>query len=258
MSFNFEVEAGKSVKLTTAGKYCDRDIVVSATGGGGYTEEDLQAKYDEGKQAEYDRFWDGVQNNGNRTDYRYAFKEWRSTEINPKYAIRCTGQSGIELFNGCQNITSVPVVTPVNGYFETIYCMFQNCRKAQEIGWDIKVVSSTSSAVNNSFNMCSELVTIKSLTLDIAESISFNVNSFGHCYKLENVQFGGTIRNNGLNMQHSSNLSKASIESLINVLSTTTSGKSVTLSKTAVNNSFTDEEWATLANTRSNWTINLV
>lgn len=32
MSYKFEVEGGKSVKLKTAGKYCDRDIVVTATG----------------------------------------------------------------------------------------------------------------------------------------------------------------------------------------------------------------------------------
>ena len=39
MSFEIEVNAGSSVKLPTAGKYCDRDIVVTATGGdGGYDE----------------------------------------------------------------------------------------------------------------------------------------------------------------------------------------------------------------------------
>ena len=35
MSHNITVESGKSVKLKTAGKYCDRDIVVTATGGSG-------------------------------------------------------------------------------------------------------------------------------------------------------------------------------------------------------------------------------
>ena len=35
MSFNIEVEGGKSIRLPTAGKYCDRDIVVTATGSGG-------------------------------------------------------------------------------------------------------------------------------------------------------------------------------------------------------------------------------
>lgn len=39
MSHNITVEGGTSVRLTTAGKYCDRDIVVTATGG----TEDLNA-----------------------------------------------------------------------------------------------------------------------------------------------------------------------------------------------------------------------
>ena len=33
MSFNIEVQGGTSVRLPTAGKYCDRDIVVTALGG---------------------------------------------------------------------------------------------------------------------------------------------------------------------------------------------------------------------------------
>lgn len=33
MSFNITVEGGTSVRLPTAGKYCDRDIVVTANGG---------------------------------------------------------------------------------------------------------------------------------------------------------------------------------------------------------------------------------
>lgn len=39
MSFNITVEGGKSVRLKTKGKYCDRDIVVAAEGGA----EDLNA-----------------------------------------------------------------------------------------------------------------------------------------------------------------------------------------------------------------------
>lgn len=39
MSHNITVEGGTSVRLKTAGKYCDRDIVVTATGSGGGTED---------------------------------------------------------------------------------------------------------------------------------------------------------------------------------------------------------------------------
>ena len=34
MTHNITVEGGTSVRLPTAGKYCDRDIIVTATGGG--------------------------------------------------------------------------------------------------------------------------------------------------------------------------------------------------------------------------------
>lgn len=63
-------------------------------------------------------------------------------------------------------------------------------------------------------------------------------------------------------------LSKPSITSIINCLSTTTSGLTVTLSKTAVNNAFetsegvadgsTSQEWLNLVATKTNWTISLV
>jgi hypothetical protein len=42
MSFNIEVEGGTSVRLPTAGKYCDRDIVITATGGGGGGDSDSE------------------------------------------------------------------------------------------------------------------------------------------------------------------------------------------------------------------------
>lgn len=34
MSYNITIEGGKSVRLPTAGKYCDRDIIITAEGGG--------------------------------------------------------------------------------------------------------------------------------------------------------------------------------------------------------------------------------
>lgn len=38
MSYKFEVESGNTVKFLVGGKYCDRDIEVTATGGGGVNE----------------------------------------------------------------------------------------------------------------------------------------------------------------------------------------------------------------------------
>jgi len=46
MSFLFEVAGGTTIELPTAGKYCDRNILVA---GKGYTAADLTAKYDRGR-----------------------------------------------------------------------------------------------------------------------------------------------------------------------------------------------------------------
>ena len=43
MSFNITVEGGNSVRLPTAGKYCDRDIVITAKGGNGIDTSDATA-----------------------------------------------------------------------------------------------------------------------------------------------------------------------------------------------------------------------
>lgn len=43
--FAIEVEGGSSVRLPTAGKYCDRDIVVTAKGGGGAIEHTYTVDY---------------------------------------------------------------------------------------------------------------------------------------------------------------------------------------------------------------------
>lgn len=42
--FNINVQGGSSVRLPTAGKYCEKDIIVTASGGGG-TEEFVGIKY---------------------------------------------------------------------------------------------------------------------------------------------------------------------------------------------------------------------
>jgi hypothetical protein len=66
------------------------------------------------------------------------------------------------------------------------------------------------------------------------------------------------IGQKNFNVHWSPKLSKASIESIINALSSTTSGLTVTISKTAKEAVFTTEEWATLIATKPNWTISLV
>ena len=78
MSFNIEIDGGKTVRLPTAGKYCDRDIVVTAKGGAS----DLPAGY---SRVDYIQFSGeqtvdtGVICNQN-TKIQLAFTRERSTQ----------------------------------------------------------------------------------------------------------------------------------------------------------------------------------
>jgi hypothetical protein len=186
---------------------------------------EINTVYEQGKQAEYDRFWDEYQNSGSRQEYNNAFRNsmWNDETYKPKYDI--TGIKGFAAAYATSQIT------------------------------DTKV-SITASTLNQGFQNCTKLVTIRTLTL-----ANFNgnfTNAFQNCSALESIIFAGVIGQNGLNLQWSTKLSHDSIVNIINCLSTATSGLSVTLSKTAVENAFTDEEWTKLEQTRPNWTIVLV
>ena len=128
-----------------------------------------------------------------------------------------------------------------------------------ELHWNLLLTNLQNAFYNES------LVSIDGIT--VAASCSFT-NAFRNCTALEHVIFYGII-GNPLDLSWSTLLDKESITSIINALSTTTSGLTVTLSKTAVNNAFgidvDDEatfpegsEYYELRNSKSNWTISYV
>lgn len=268
MTHNIEVESGKSVKLPTAGKYCDRDILVT---GNGYTEADMTAKYDEGKadgitegkQAEYDAFWDGFQNYGNRTIYYSAFGYVDLEKFFfPKYDIKPSGGSSADMFRGSvgnpidltQRLSDCGVVLDTSKNTSNVFLFaFASVVRVPTISFEgITSVSGW----NAPFRACYSLHTIDGIVP--SPTYAIQTTAFDSCTALKNITFKGTIWSSGLDLHWSTKLSRDSITNIVGQLSTTASGKSITLSKTAVNNAFTDAEWATLANTRSNWTINLV
>ena len=94
-------------------------------------------------------------------------------------------------------------------------------------------------------------------------------NIFAGASALEEITITGTIGQNGFSISPCVKLSKDSIKSVINALSTTTSGLTVTLSKTAVNNAFgidVDDtttwaegtEYYELRHSKDNWTISYI
>lgn len=172
------------------------------------------AGFETGKRAEYDRFWDAVQQNGTRTLYLCVFcgYGWRDENYNPKYPITATGNSNY-LFWNCYNITSTKV--PVH-------------------------LCTTGTNNTNTFSGCGSLVTIPLLV--VAETTTFTT-SFTGCTNLVNMTIEGVI---GYNMTLSpcTKLSHDSLMSVINHLkdySGTGTSKTMTLGTTNLNK-LTDAE----------------
>ena len=169
--------------------------------------ENEQKVFDAGKKAEYDRFWDAFQNNGNRLNYNYAFclgtawgqGGWDDTIYNPKYPITVTGQNNLSnTFYYAEKISDTKVEVSV-----------------------AKLGTAQNGNMVSTFFGAKGLVTIRKLTVD--ESVSFS-NTFGGCIALENLTMGGTIGQNGFNVSESTKLTHDSLMSILNALEAKTEG----------------------------------
>lgn len=194
---------------------------------------------DTGGKSCYDEFWDGAQKNGiEPVRYFYAFANsdiWTQERIEKvKYKHFIANYFAV-VFNNNTSITDLSMFTMESYKYAS--------------GWHAEF------SLSACFSGCSNLVKCMPLNFDF---VSGAPNAFNGCAALEELPISGTIKVGDLNLKDSPKLSKASITSIINALSTTKSGLTVTLSKTAVNNAFTTDEWNALIGTRTNWTISLV
>lgn len=231
---------------------------------GGYTE-----GFEAGKQDEYDAFWDALQQNGTRVKYTLGVcgDNWTKETFKPKYPIRPEGSiancfaywgtngvgKDIDLRETCVLDTSK--ATNMSA------CFFNN---SAVVGIGI-LDCTNATTMDQVFGGAINLVTIEKIILG-SGVYSVN-NAFRNCQSLTTISFEGDI---GLDIdfQWSTLLSRASIESIITHLSSNVSGKTLTLSKTAVENAFNIslvdaetgwfvgdgiEEWLALIEPKSNW-----
>ena len=217
-----------------------------------------------GEERQYNEFWDEYQKNGTRTDYKYAFAGgcWTVNNLKPKYDISnkvLSNTNGMFAQSEINDLASIfPSLTTSNATQ-----MFYYNRGVRHIG-EVVVRGS----MNSMFDACSNLVTIDKLKIEWDNpSGAAYTYLFNACDALENIVIEGKF-NGDLTLQRSTKLSKYSIVSIVNALSTTSSGKTLTLSLVAVNKAFetstgandgsTSAEWLALVGTRTNWTISLV
>lgn len=220
----------------------------------------MAANIEEVFDAGVDAMWDIIQNKGARTDYGSAFSSWASEGyIRPKYKVCPT--AGNSMFASNRTLKKIE-----SDYFDlslltnvTYLCnACSNLEEIEDIGFNFTSYSRT-------FRHCNSLKKIT--VIRSSESTTFTM-AFENCEKLEDITIDGVIAQGDFDIHWSTLLSKDSITSIINALSPTTTGLTVILSLTAVNNAFetsegaadgsTSEEWTSLAGTKSNWTISLV
>ena len=207
--------------------------------------ENEQKVYEAGKNA----IWDDIQANGTRKDYRCAFFGWETaTEINPKYPIKTSNMSF--MFNACRKLINLPPIEITSTTVQTDNA-FGFCHKLKSVDLDIPASGSAGAM----FADCYELETIQKLI--VAKDTMYYNAAFRNNNALKNIVFEGII-NGSIDFQWSTLLTKDRIISIINALSPSSSGLTCTLSATAINNNFTNDERVELFSTKLNWTISLV
>lgn len=186
--------------------------------------QDIDDVYEAGRLS----VWEGIQNGGRAANYYYAFayNRFDDNNYNPPYVIKSTDTT-----TGSQAI---------------FY--------ANELITDTKVEIIAAKNANNCFYNMSNCHTIRKFTVN--ENTSFT-NTFTGVTNLVNLEMSGTI-GKSFDIHWSTKLSRASIESIVNALSASSSGLTLTLSETAVNNAFSEDEWNALVASKQNWTISLV
>ena len=211
-----------------------------------------------------DSFWEKYQDKGKRTYYNGAFSYMTDEVFKPKYAIK--PKQARYLFMFSRMTGSLPDRLKELGITMDLSYESSAMETFSNTGWtnvgEIYMPNATSGYGTFAYSV--NLKVIEKLTF----SDSFTWNSTFASTKLQKLIMGSKITKNGFDVQWSTALSKESIESIINALSDTTSGLSVTLSKTAVDNAFEttlgaadgsqSAEWTTLEGTKTNWTISLV
>lgn len=218
---------------------------------------------EEGKQAEYDDIRDIMQGYGNRTDYSHFLSNssYIIPWFKPKYDMRPTTLYMFQFGGDNEILDTIDFVdwfAENNVVFDTSNCDSFQYAFCNGLRYGVIDTRSANDLDTQMFFGADKLHTIEELI--VKETQTFGMWTFSNCVSLKNLKITGTIGNSFT--ISSAPLTATSIKSVINALSTTATGKTLTLNKTAVQNAFgtnydSSTEWTTLKNSKSNWTITL-
>lgn len=274
-----EITSPEGATLNTAGRYCENDIevipklqvktamesgVVTADKGyAGLKSVDTTPVFEAGKKNEYDAFWNSWPSSiGQITVALYAGDYWNNVTFKPPTNLVANENINYAFYSSkiSGDLREIAKENNITISFDSVV-MLQSTFSYSLFTF-LPPIPVT--YVYESFLCAKKLIGIEKLI--VHEGTMF-VRSFVQCTSLEYLTIEGTIGQNGFNISWSP-LNKASLTSIVNALSDTTTGLTVTLRLSAVNTAFetsegaedgsASDEWTALAATKSNWTINLI
>jgi hypothetical protein len=223
---------------------------------------DYDEVYEAGKKAEYDAFWDAYQWNGTRVDYHQAFggKGWRESNFKPKYDVIPIGADNLFFwfnYDGRFPKVDLKKVFEERGLkldFSQGIASFYRCFYRSRI---LRVgVIDLSNNTTTSFSQMFYGSTVEEIEKFVVSETQDFSTAFEQCTELKHIVIGGTIGKK-VNFKDSP-LTKESITSIVEHLSSTTTGQTATFKKSAKEAAFTADEWAELIADKTNWTLSLI
>ena len=226
--------------------------------------DNMAALYTAGQQAEYDRFWDAFQKNGTLTNYTHAFAgvTWTEETMQPKHPVKVVGWCERMFFkNQCSTLLA-------RDKFDFSQMTDCNYLFAESMFHSIDYLDfSGCNQLFCPFYYMPKLHTIGLLKLRADGSQTFSAD-WMYTPILENITIEGQFGND-VSFHLCPCLSRQSIESIVNALSPTTTGKTLTLRLEAVDNAFYEPDgegsigseslaWYLLCQSVPNWNIELI
>ena len=210
---------------------------------------------EDGKQTEWNAFWDEYQQYGNRKDYGNAFCRYNFTDKNfkPKYDI-VPDNYGAQMFQDCPHITNLKKLLEDAGVkLDLSKCgsLLQMFQGSENMTYLPVIDGSVATSYNYTFYGTKALKEIDKFIVN--EKGTFN-NTFAGSRVVEKIIFEGTIGND-LSLKDSVLLNHESLMSVINCLKDFSgSGTTHTLTLGATNLAkLTDAEKAIA--TQKGWTL---
>lgn len=216
-------------------------------------EEGREYGFEEGKKAEHNEFWDNYLC-ATSMNHFFSGSGWNdknfypTKDLKPRHAYMMFRDTGItDVWGRMEELGLTLDFSDCVNFYHAFYGYKGTWHGVIDMS---NVATGTSSFYNNS-----NLVEIEKLI--VSKNTVFN-QIFTGCSELVKMPVEGTIGTKGFDVSPCVKLNRESIKSIIDHLSDETTGLTVTLSATAVNNAFTTEEWEALRATKNKWTVTTI